>query len=110
MIMIIMSRLVRDASKFTSIYYLIIIIIITIIIISIRLVRDASKFTSIYYLPTTMFTLTSWVSIIIINSLIITPKKLLLEIIIMTINPKYLSKKIPTQVFFCCRQPPTKNK
>ena len=62
MIMIIMSRLVRDASKFTSIYYLII-IIITIIIISIRLVRDASKFTSIYYLPTTMFTLTSWVSI-----------------------------------------------
>ena len=63
MIMIIMSRLVRDASKFTSIYYLIIIIIITIIIISIRLVRDASKFTSIYYLPTTMFTLTSWVSI-----------------------------------------------
>ena len=59
--MIIISRLVRDASKFTSIYYLIIIIII--IIIPIRLVRDASKFTSIYYLPTTMFTLTSWVSI-----------------------------------------------
>ena len=27
-----------------------------------RMVRDASKFTSIYFVPTTMFTLTSWVS------------------------------------------------
>jgi len=33
--------------------------------IKIRLVRDASKFTSIYYLPTTMFTLTSWVSFLL---------------------------------------------
>ena len=35
-----------------------------------RLVRDASKFSSIYYLPTTMFTLTSWVLTILIGSII----------------------------------------
>jgi len=33
--------------------------------IEIRLVRDATKFSSIYYLPTTMFTLTSWVSFLL---------------------------------------------